>query len=212
MTRQHVKKSCPCATTASPAYPPRGRTGAVCRAISGTPAPSPGPPRPDSLRRSSWQLPSSGEWERHTRSAYSPSWRCCGPGGASDGAGDLLLVAPIFALAAGLLLLARGLADIRSSVEVSGTVLRLRNHGSEKEPRYCVAVDEGSATVHAWVVRPEATRGHLALGQRSGGACAQEGRGFARSRPAKRRVPRTRRRGCGDRRLSGESHLRPRAA
>jgi hypothetical protein len=74
---------------------------------------------------------------------------------ALDGAGKALLALPALVLAAGLLVVARGVADVGSTLEVTGPILRLRNRGSDDKPRHYVAVDEGTTTVRAWVVRPE---------------------------------------------------------
>jgi predicted membrane protein DUF2207 len=72
-----------------------------------------------------------------------------------DGIANVVLLPAVLVAAAGALLVGLGLADARSSIEVTGPILRLRKRGSDKQPRYYVAVDEGSPTVRAWVVRPE---------------------------------------------------------
>jgi hypothetical protein len=74
---------------------------------------------------------------------------------ALDGAGRALLALPALVVAAGLLVVVRGVADVGSTREVTGPILRLRNRGSDDKPRHYVAVDEGATTVRAWVVRPE---------------------------------------------------------
>jgi predicted membrane protein DUF2207 len=76
-------------------------------------------------------------------------------GPALDGAGRALLALPALVVATGLLVVARGVADVGSTSEVTGPILRLRNRGSDDKPRHYVAVDEGTTTVRAWVVRPE---------------------------------------------------------
>jgi len=54
-------------------------------------------------------------------------------------------------------------ADLRSTVEITGPILRLRVLGGEKKPRYYVAVDDGeSRTIRAWRVNP---RHYLGLTQ-----------------------------------------------
>ena len=72
-----------------------------------------------------------------------------------DGWANVILVPPLGAAAVGVALLALGISDIRSSVEITGPILRLRKRGTDKSPRYYLAVDHGSPTVRAWVVRPE---------------------------------------------------------
>ena len=54
-------------------------------------------------------------------------------------------------------------ADLRSTVEVTGPVLRLRVFGDEKRQRHYVAVDDGeSRSIRAWKVNP---RHYLGLTQ-----------------------------------------------
>jgi predicted membrane protein DUF2207 len=72
-----------------------------------------------------------------------------------DGAAKALLAPAALFAVTGLVVAARGVADIGSTFEVTGPILRLRNRGSDDKPRHYVAVDEGSTTVRAWVVRPE---------------------------------------------------------
>ena len=74
---------------------------------------------------------------------------------ALDGAANALLAPVALVVVGGLLVVGRGVADIGSTVEVTGPILRLRKRGSDDRPRYYVAVDEGLSTVRAWVVRPE---------------------------------------------------------
>ena len=60
------------------------------------------------------------------------------------------------AVVGGLLAL-RALADLGSTREVTGQILRLRAHGDDDDKRYYVAVDDGggSTTIRAWRVKPE---------------------------------------------------------
>src|SRR5207248_6353483 len=69
----------------------------------------------------------------------------------------LLVVVPAvaaFALGVGAL---RALADLRSTREVTGQILRLRTYGSDDKKRWYVAVDDGSrpSTIRAWRARSE---------------------------------------------------------
>jgi hypothetical protein len=89
---------------------------------------------------------------------------------AADGgsATALVLVAlavPCAAVVVGIALAVMAYADLRSTVEVTGPILRLRVFGSEKKPRHYVAVDEGvSSTIRAWRVEPRHYAG-LAQGE-----------------------------------------------
>lgn len=74
---------------------------------------------------------------------------------ALDGAANALLAPAALVVVAGLLVVVRGVADVGSTVEVTGPILRLRKRGSKDKPRFYLAVDEGSSTVRAWVVRSE---------------------------------------------------------
>jgi hypothetical protein len=51
----------------------------------------------------------------------------------------------------------RALADLWSTKEVTGQILRLRTYGSDDKKRWYVAVDDGSraSTIRAWRVKPE---------------------------------------------------------
>jgi hypothetical protein len=77
------------------------------------------------------------------------------------GAAELIVVAAIFLVPAllalgGLTVVARSVADLWSSTEVRGEVVRLRAFGSSDQKRHYVAIDDGkSATLRAWQVRPE---------------------------------------------------------
>jgi Predicted membrane protein (DUF2207) len=69
----------------------------------------------------------------------------------------LLVVVPAVAavvLGVGAL---RALADLWSTKEVTGQILRLRTYGSDDKKRWYVAVDDGSgaSTIRAWRLRPE---------------------------------------------------------
>jgi hypothetical protein len=69
--------------------------------------------------------------------------------------GALLLVVPCAAVLVGISLAVMAYADLRSSVEVTGPILRLRAFGDEKRRRHYVAVDDGeSRTIRAWKVNP----------------------------------------------------------
>jgi hypothetical protein len=68
----------------------------------------------------------------------------------------LVLAGAAAGIAAGAVLVTRALADLRSTLEVSGQVLRLRARGDDRSKRRYVAVDDGRANrIRAWVVRPE---------------------------------------------------------
>jgi hypothetical protein len=75
------------------------------------------------------------------------------------GTGTGSLVTTLLAAVAvvGGLLALRALADLGSTREVTGQVLRLRAYGDDDDKRYYVAVDDGSGstTIHAWRVKPE---------------------------------------------------------
>jgi hypothetical protein len=72
-----------------------------------------------------------------------------------------LIVAALFVIPSAIVLGAsvlavRAVPDLWSTTEVTGEVLRLRVHGSDKQPRHYVAVDDGrSQTIRAWRVKPE---------------------------------------------------------
>jgi hypothetical protein len=78
-----------------------------------------------------------------------------GPALFDAGIVGALLVAPSAAVLVGISLAVMASADLRSSVEVTGPILRLRAFGDDKRRRYYVAVDDGeSRTVRAWKVDP----------------------------------------------------------
>ena len=81
---------------------------------------------------------------------------------APDAGAVELLITLIFvalpvavAAAAGLVIL-RALADLGSTREVTGQVLRLRTYGDDDDKRHYAAVDDGSSpTIRAWRIKPE---------------------------------------------------------
>ena len=56
-----------------------------------------------------------------------------------------LLIVPCAAVLLGIALSVMGYADLRSTVEVTGPILRLRVFGDEKRARYYLAVDDGES-------------------------------------------------------------------
>jgi hypothetical protein len=72
----------------------------------------------------------------------------------------LLLVPPAVVAAEAAIVLLASAADLASTREATGEILRLRELGGEqKKLRHYVAVDDGrSATIRAWIVRPELYR------------------------------------------------------
>jgi hypothetical protein len=86
-----------------------------------------------------------------------------GPALFDAGIFGALLVVPCAAVLVGISLAVMACADLRSTVEVTGPVLRLRIFGDEKRQRYYVAVDDGeSRSIRAWKVNP---RHYLGLTQ-----------------------------------------------
>jgi hypothetical protein len=86
-----------------------------------------------------------------------------GPALFDAGVFGVLLVVPCAAVLLGISLAVMAYADLRSTVEVTGSVLRLRVFGDEKRQRYYVAVDDGeSRSIRAWKVNP---RHYLGLTQ-----------------------------------------------
>lgn len=78
-----------------------------------------------------------------------------GPALFDAGIVGALLVVPSAAVLVGISLAVMASADLRSSVEVTGPILRLRAFGDDERRRYYVAVDDGeSRTVRAWKVDP----------------------------------------------------------
>ena len=68
----------------------------------------------------------------------------------------LFVVAPAVVAAGALLVILRALADLGSTTEVTGQVLRLRAHGDDDDKRYYAAIDDGtSLTIRAWRVKYE---------------------------------------------------------
>lgn len=115
-----------------------------------------GRPRGDSIRSSrSW--PVSGA----LAGALALYW--FGPALFDAGIFGALLVVPCAAVVVGISLAVLAYADLRSTVEVTGPILRLRVFGGEKRARCYLAVDDGeSATVLAWRLNP---RQYLGLTQ-----------------------------------------------
>jgi hypothetical protein len=67
----------------------------------------------------------------------------------------VLLVVPCAAVLVGISLAVMAYADLRSTVEITGPILRLRLFGDEEKARYYLAVDDGeSHTIRAWRVNP----------------------------------------------------------
>ena len=86
-----------------------------------------------------------------------------GPGLVGAGFFGVLLIVPCAAVLVGITLAVLAYADLRSTVEVTGPILRLRAFGEEKRARYYLAVDDGeSGRVLAWRVSP---RHYLSLTQ-----------------------------------------------
>jgi predicted membrane protein DUF2207 len=66
------------------------------------------------------------------------------------------VVVPVAVAAGAGLAILGGLADLWSTTEVTGQVLRLRTYNGDDDKRHYVAVDDGtSSTVRAWRVKPE---------------------------------------------------------
>jgi hypothetical protein len=71
------------------------------------------------------------------------------------GLAGALLVVPCAAVLAGISLAVMAYGDLRSTVEITGPILRLRTFGDEKKARHYLAVDDGeSRTIRAWRVNP----------------------------------------------------------
>lgn len=69
--------------------------------------------------------------------------------------GAALLVVPCAAVLVGISLAVMAYADLRSAVEITAPILRLRAFGDDEGRRYYVAVDDGlSRTIRAWRVNP----------------------------------------------------------
>jgi Predicted membrane protein (DUF2207) len=78
-----------------------------------------------------------------------------GPALFDAGILGMLLVVPCLAVLVGISLVVMASADVRSPVEVTGPILRLRAFGDDERRRYYVAVDDGeSRTIRAWRVNP----------------------------------------------------------
>jgi hypothetical protein len=88
-----------------------------------------------------------------------------GDGGSATAVVLAVLAVPCAAVVVGIALAVMAYADLRSTVEIAGPILRLRVFGSEKKPRHYVAVDDGaSPTIRAWRVDPRHYAG-LAQGE-----------------------------------------------
>ena len=84
-------------------------------------------------------------------------------GGLGAAVAAAAFVVPCLAVLLGISLAVMAYVDLRSTVEVTGSILRLRVLGGEKKPRYFVAIDDGlSHTIRAWRVNP---RHYLGLTQ-----------------------------------------------
>ena len=76
--------------------------------------------------------------------------------------GTLILV-PCLAVLLGISLAVMASSDLRSTVEITGPILRLRVFGDEKRARHYLAIDDGeSRAIRAWKVSP---RHYLSLDQ-----------------------------------------------
>jgi hypothetical protein len=70
-------------------------------------------------------------------------------------AAAIFLIPSLVAIGA-VIVVARSVADLSSTSEVTGEILRLRAFGSEDKTRHYVAVDGGTASkIRAWIVRSE---------------------------------------------------------
>ncbi len=79
------------------------------------------------------------------------------------GLAGVLFLVPCVAVLLGISLAVMAALDLRSTVEITGPILRLRMFGDEKRARYYLAVDDGeSRTIRAWKVNP---RHYLGLDQ-----------------------------------------------
>jgi hypothetical protein len=76
-----------------------------------------------------------------------------GPALFDAGLAGALLFVPCAAVLVGISLAVMASGDLRSSVEITGPILRLRVFGDEKKVRHYLAVDDGeSRTIRAWRV------------------------------------------------------------
>ncbi|HEX6699883.1 MAG TPA: hypothetical protein VF101_04055 [Gaiellaceae bacterium] len=68
----------------------------------------------------------------------------------------IFVVLPAAVAAVAALVVVRALADLGSTREISGQILRLRTYGDKDDKRHYVAIDDGaSATIRAFRVKPE---------------------------------------------------------
>lgn len=78
-----------------------------------------------------------------------------GPSVVDAGLVAAILLVPCAAVVLGIALAVLAFADLRSTIEVTGSVLRLRTFGSDEKQRYYAAIDDGSSdTIRAWRVNP----------------------------------------------------------
>jgi hypothetical protein len=68
----------------------------------------------------------------------------------------LFVVLPVAVAAGAGLVVLQGLADLGSTREITGQILRLRTYGDKDDKRHYVAVDDGaSTTIRAFRIKPE---------------------------------------------------------
>jgi hypothetical protein len=86
---------------------------------------------------------------------FGPALLDAADGGSAAALVLAVLAAPAAAVVVGIALAVMAYADLRSTREVTGPILRLRVFGSEQKQRHYVAVDDGvSPTIRAWRVEP----------------------------------------------------------
>jgi hypothetical protein len=86
---------------------------------------------------------------------FGPALLDAAEGGSAAALVLAVLAVPAAAVVVGIALAVMAYADLRSTREVTGPILRLRVFGSEKKQRHYVAVDDGvSPTIRAWRVEP----------------------------------------------------------
>jgi hypothetical protein len=67
----------------------------------------------------------------------------------------VILLVPCAVVVVGVAAAVMASADLRSTIDVTGPILRLRAFGDDEAQRYYVAVDDGtSSKIHAWSVSP----------------------------------------------------------
>ena len=88
--------------------------------------------------------------------------------------GAVPFAAACVAVVLGAAMVVMAAADWRTTVEVTGQIIRLRTFGDDKKLRHYVAVDDGeSEVIRAWKVESGALRGPRAGRRRHGSADAQ---------------------------------------